>query len=46
VRDRNEVVVLSTLAPGGILRRISMPGGPARMAIMPDASARKDIPFR
>jgi YVTN family beta-propeller protein len=46
VRERNELIVINTLPPHCVLRRISMPGGPARMAIMPEAHARKDIPFR
>ena len=35
VRDLNQIVVLSTLAPSTILRRISIKGGPARMALAP-----------
>jgi YVTN family beta-propeller protein len=46
VRERNELIVINALPTHGVLRRISMPGGPARMAIMPEAHARKDIPFR
>jgi YVTN family beta-propeller protein len=35
VRDLNQIAVLSTAAPSTILRRISMKGGPARMALAP-----------
>lgn len=46
VRDRNELVVINIHSPHSVLRRISMPGGPARMAITTETDARKDIPFR
>jgi YVTN family beta-propeller protein len=46
VRDLNEIFVISSGAPCSILRRIKMPGGPARMAIAPKIDAHKDVPFR
>jgi YVTN family beta-propeller protein len=46
VRDLNEIFVISSGAPCSILRRVRMPGGPARMAITQKADAHKDIPFR
>ena len=45
VRELNELAVLSSERPSTILRRISMPGGPARMAVAA-ANAYTDIPFR
>jgi DNA-binding beta-propeller fold protein YncE len=35
VRNLNQIAVLSTADPSTILRRISMKGGPARMALAP-----------
>ena len=46
IRDINEIVVLSTVAPSNILRRIKMPGGPARMAVASECDAHRNIPFR
>ncbi len=46
VRDLNEMIVLSSGVPCSILRRIKMPGGPARMAIAPETAAHKGIPSR
>ena len=44
VRDLNELIVINTFPPYGVLRRINMPGGPARMAVMPERHAHRDIP--
>lgn len=46
VRGRNELIVIDIHPPHSVLRRISMPGGPARMAIATETDAGKDIPFR
>jgi YVTN family beta-propeller protein len=46
VRGLNELIVLNSVMPCTVLRRIKMPGGPARMAVAPATDAHKDIPFR
>ncbi len=46
VRELNEVVVLSCSRPSRILRRISVPGGPARMTVTAVTDAYRDIQFR
>ena len=46
VRELNQLVVLSHGTPSTILGCISMPGGPARMAVAPAGGAYTDIPFR
>jgi len=46
VRELNQLAVLTHGTPSTVLRRISMPGGPARMAVAPSTDAYTDIPFR
>ena len=46
VRELNQLAVLTHATPSTVLRRISMPGGPARMAVAPSTEAYTDIPFR